>query len=103
MTTNIYPVDKVKYISSLAEIPKTGKVIIDFFADWCGPCKKLAPSYSELSTQYTNITFLKVNTDKAEEVAQFYEISALLAIIVAQKFRTIIRSHQPRICRIKVQ
>jgi thioredoxin len=81
MTTNIYPVDKVKYITSLEEVPKTGKVVIDFFADWCGPCKKLAPSFSELSTQHTNISFLKVNTDKAEEVAKFYDISALPTLI----------------------
>ena len=81
MTTNIYPLDKVKYITSLEEIPKTGKVVIDFFADWCGPCKKLAPSFSELSNQYTNISFLKVNTDKAEEVARFYEITALPTLI----------------------
>ena len=81
MTTNIFPVDKVKYITTLDEIPKTGNVAIDFFADWCGPCKKLAPHFSEYSNEYTNITFLKVNTDKAEELAQFYSVTALPTLI----------------------
>jgi len=81
MTTNIHPIDKVIYITSLDQVPKTGHVVIDFFADWCGPCKKLAPHFSEFSNQYPSITFLKVNTDKAEEVAQFYEVSALPTLV----------------------
>ncbi|KAF9970026.1 hypothetical protein BGZ73_007400 [Actinomortierella ambigua] len=40
-----------------------GKVIIDFYADWCGPCKIIAPKYNDLATKYPDIKFLKVNVD----------------------------------------
>lgn len=64
----------VKQISELSEIPQNGKVILDFFTEWCGPCKKIAPMFQSLSEQYDNITFLKANAEEAEEVAAKYNI-----------------------------
>jgi NADH:ubiquinone oxidoreductase subunit B-like Fe-S oxidoreductase len=43
--------DKVTLITKLDEIPKEGNVVIDFFADWCGPCKKLGPVLKQVYTQ----------------------------------------------------
>lgn len=71
----------VSYITDLSDVPKSGKVVIDFFADWCGPCQKLGPHFIELSKKYPNISFLKVNTDKAEELATHYDVSALPTIL----------------------
>ena len=73
--------DKVTLITKLDEIPKEGNVVIDFFAEWCGPCKKLGPVFSELSNKYLTVTFLKVNSDEAEELCKHYEISALPTVI----------------------
>jgi thioredoxin 1 len=73
--------DKVQLISTLDEVPKTGNVVIDFYATWCGPCKKLTPEFKNLSEKYENITFLKVDVDEAEELAKHYEVSALPSII----------------------
>jgi len=73
--------DKVIYVSDLSQIPQKGKIILDFFADWCGPCKKLGPVFSELSNQYSNITFIKIDTDSAEELAKHYNVSALPTVI----------------------
>jgi thioredoxin len=73
--------DKVIYVSDLSQIPQNGKIILDFFADWCGPCKKLGPVFSELSNQYSNITFIKIDTDSAEELAKHYNVSALPTVI----------------------
>jgi thioredoxin len=73
--------DKVIYATSLNDIPKTGNVVIDFYADWCGPCKKLSPEFSRLSNEYETITFIKVNADDAEELCKHYEVSALPTVI----------------------
>ena len=51
------------------------------YADWCAPCKAIAPSYEQLSAQLSRpniITFTKVNTDKQAEVAQSYGITAFV-------------------------
>ena len=73
--------DKVTEITSLNEIPKIGKVVIDFYATWCGPCKKLGPFFSQLSLEFPDITFLKVNSDDAEDLTKHYEVSALPTVL----------------------
>ncbi len=53
------------------------KVVIDFSASWCAPCKKIAPKFEELSKKYTNIAFCKVDIDVAEDLAQLYNIDTV--------------------------
>jgi thioredoxin len=67
----------VKVIKDITEIPQDKKIIIDFFADWCGPCKRIAPVFIELAEKFPEIVFLKVNVDEAEELAQGFEITSL--------------------------
>ncbi len=52
--------------------------IVDFYADWCGPCKKVAPILAELATKYKNqIIVYKVDTDKERALAQAFGISSI--------------------------
>eukprot|EP00199_Chlamydomonas_sp_CCMP681_P005188 CAMPEP_0119102500 /NCGR_PEP_ID=MMETSP1180-20130426/1227_1 /TAXON_ID=3052 ORGANISM="Chlamydomonas cf sp, Strain CCMP681" /NCGR_SAMPLE_ID=MMETSP1180 /ASSEMBLY_ACC=CAM_ASM_000741 /LENGTH=112 /DNA_ID=CAMNT_0007086801 /DNA_START=40 /DNA_END=378 /DNA_ORIENTATION=- len=45
-------------------------VLVDFYADWCGPCKMIAPKFAELATANAGtMVFLKVNVDVCEEIA----------------------------------
>ena len=67
----------VKVISEVSEVPQQGAVIIDFFATWCGPCKRIAPTYEKLAEAFTNVTFLKVDVDEAPELTNEYNISAM--------------------------
>ncbi|CAG8501153.1 21330_t:CDS:2 [Gigaspora margarita] len=52
-------------------------VVVDFWADWCGPCKMMAPKFEELSKEYTDVKFLKVNTDDQGKLSERENISAL--------------------------
>ena len=52
-------------------------VIIDFYADWCGPCKMLAPTLEELSEEREDIKFCKINVDDEPELAAAFEITVI--------------------------
>ena len=64
----------------LNDLLKTSRIVVaDFYADWCGPCKQIAPIYEQLSAQLSrpnHITFVKVNTDTQKEIASKYGITA---------------------------
>jgi thioredoxin len=56
--------------------------IIDFYADWCGPCKRVAPIMKELAAEYQNdIIIYKVNVDNERELASFFGINSIPMIL----------------------
>ena len=59
-----------------------GVVVVDFFANWCGPCKMLAPVFEEISEELTTATFVKVDIDNSLELAQKYSVTSIPTIIV---------------------
>ncbi len=67
----------VKIITEFNEIPQEGVVVIDFFATWCGPCKRIAPAFEELAKKFSRITFLKVDVDEAQDIASKYDVNSL--------------------------
>ncbi|KAJ6187473.1 hypothetical protein N7519_002381 [Penicillium mononematosum] len=65
-------------------------VVADFYADWCGPCKAIAPAYNSLATQLSRpnlITFTKINVDHQQELAQAYGVTAMPTFIVFKNGR----------------
>ena len=57
--------------------------IVDFFADWCGPCRKLSPIMDEIEQELSdNVKFTKINTDNNIELAQTYQISGIPSLLV---------------------
>jgi len=68
-------------ITELIQIPPNKKVIIDFYATWCGPCARVTPIIDDLADKFQNIVFLKVNVDEADEIAAGFEISQLPTFI----------------------
>lgn len=57
-------------------------IIIDFYADWCGPCRRVAPIMKELASEYKDqITVYKVDTDKEKELAGAMGIQSLPTIV----------------------
>jgi thioredoxin len=55
--------------------------IIDFYADWCGPCKMVAPILEELSNEFPNITMYKVNTEVEQELSSLFQIRSIPSIL----------------------
>ena len=56
-------------------------VFVDFYADWCGPCKMVGPIVEELAEEKTDVKFIKVNVDDVPEVAQIFGVMAIPTMI----------------------
>lgn len=60
----------------------SGIVVIDFFANWCGPCKMLAPVLEEVASEFTNVTIAKVDVDQEQQLAMRYGIQSIPNVII---------------------
>ncbi len=59
-----------------------GKVLVDFWAEWCGPCMMLGPVIEEVSEEVDDVKFCKVNCDEARDVALQFGIMTIPNLIV---------------------
>ena len=67
---------------SLEDLTKEGNVLVDFYADWCGPCKALATELEDIATNNKDIKIIKVNVDEHEDIAVKNKIMTIPAIYV---------------------
>lgn len=66
-----------------AEVLKSEKTVIaDFNADWCGPCKMLAPVLEEASEEISDVKFVSINVDDEGILAEDYDIVSIPCLIV---------------------
>ncbi len=59
-----------------------GTVIVDFYADWCGPCKIMAPAFENASEKSKSVKFAKINVEGNQEIAMKYGVMSIPTIIV---------------------
>ena len=58
-------------------------VLVDFYADWCGPCKRLAPTIDEIAEELNGkVKVVKVNVDEADKVAANYAVMSIPTLII---------------------
>ncbi|KAI2602871.1 thioredoxin-like protein [Hypoxylon fragiforme] len=88
--------DNLHHINSLSDLQSlfasTTYVAVDFYADWCGPCKAIAPGYAALAKQHGApgiLAFAKVNVDVAQDVAQAYGITAMPTFLFFKEGRKV--------------
>ena len=58
-------------------ISKNEMVILDFWAEWCGPCKSFAPVFEAASQKYPDVLFGKINTEEQQELAAQFQIRSI--------------------------
>ena len=58
------------------------KVLVDFYADWCGPCKMLGPVIEKLAKEVDDVSFVKINVDNAENIARNYGVMSIPALFI---------------------
>ena len=57
-------------------------VVVDYWADWCGPCKSFAPVFEKVSEDYPNAVFAKVDTQSEKEIAAFFQIRSIPTLMI---------------------
>ena len=72
------------------EIIQSGYTLVDFYADWCGPCKMLSLILEELSEEYLDIKFVKVNVDNDMNLASRYSIMSIPTIYIFKDGKLIV-------------
>lgn len=76
----------IKHIESADQFNKeiaSGKVLVDFYATWCGPCQMLSPVIEQLDKE-TNIKILKVDVDELSDIARVFRVMSIPTLVVLE-------------------
>ena len=75
--------DLVDFQADVLDRSRTVPVLVDFWAEWCGPCKMIGPSLEELAKEYgEKVTIAKVNVDESPSVASRYNVRSIPELMV---------------------
>ena len=73
-------------------IKEEGKVLVDFFATWCGPCTMLAPVLEQVADSKPEVKIVKVDVDEEPELATRYKVMSIPTLIVFEKGEVVKKS-----------
>ena len=79
MAENIVKIDDENF----SKITENGLVLVDFYADWCGPCRMLSPILEALATEMNDkVTVAKLDVDHAQKTTATYQITSVPTLIL---------------------
>ena len=64
------------------EIAKNDLLLVDFWAEWCGPCKSMHPIFTRMAKKYKQVRFARVNVDNAQDIATRYGVQSIPTFIM---------------------
>jgi len=77
--------------SNFDGVTSAGLTLVDFWAEWCGPCKLMHPVFERLSKKYTQVTFARVNVDQNQPLAAKFGVQAIPTFIMFRDGRAVDR------------
>ena len=72
-------------------LEESNKVLVDFYADWCGPCKMLSPIVEDVAKEVENVKFVKINVDEAQDLAIKYNIMSIPTLVLIKEGKEVNR------------
>jgi len=81
MSDNILYLNSANFADEIERF--NGLALVDFYADWCGPCRMLAPIIESLAKQFVGkVKVCKINTDEAQDISAKYQITGIPAVLI---------------------
>ena len=74
-------------------ITNNDTVVVDYWADWCGPCKSFGPIFEKVSEDFPDAVFAKVDTENEQEIASMFQIRSIPTLMIFRE--KVIVSSQP--------
>lgn len=72
----------VKSAEEFKELVVKGNVVVDFYADWCGPCRMQGPILEEIEKENSNVLVCKVNVDDNPDLADAFQVQSIPMLLV---------------------
>jgi len=80
--SNVVEVSSEQFLTEVEQ--HDGKVLVDFYAPWCGPCKMIAPIVDQISTEFDELKVVKVNADNAQELMAKFGIRGIPTLLLIE-------------------
>ena len=76
------PVIDLNSLNFYDVISQNKLLLVDFWAEWCGPCKSMHPIFSRMARKYTHVRFARINVDNSQDIAMKFNVKSIPTFIM---------------------